>query len=238
MRLKTLNIPVEVLEHVLKNRETSHFKVYLAMRALYESYIYKKDVDYQALCDLTGFSSIKTVKKHIQTCLKENLIGENDHSYFLRSTKYLKQKYGVESRTNYKIDLTSELPNLDEMSFAVVVSHLVKRRKRKGSNTRGQKQIHYYELGEGEKYTAHTLSLRFLAQRFGVSHTMIHRWKTKAIKLGYIIRKKCSHYVSKAEHAFLYAFKETYDRLFTHKHKVYLRLTDEIYGKVRFVTVK
>ena len=203
-REKNINIPVYLCEHVLKNKYTSQFKVYLALRKMCSGKIYAQSINFAYIKLMTGLS-VKQIGRHIKSLLKYNWIGFNNKSkfYFIRGTRCLLCKIGSYNTKSVKISIR-ELKNIKEFCFAAVVGYWVKKRKYKERfdkqnirtlQSRGSNQ---YVLCQDAKsliaFNSDMIASSSISQRLGMSKSTVSLLKEAAVKAGYLIANK--NYIS------------------------------------------
>jgi hypothetical protein len=95
-----IQIPVQICSFVQKNKLVKPFSIYLYLKCISSGKIHHSQVNYKNIANDTGLMDTRTIKKHLETLIEMNWIGNNPISgyFFIRSFDYIRINKSFKSR--------------------------------------------------------------------------------------------------------------------------------------------
>ncbi|MES2620343.1 MAG: hypothetical protein V4615_05775 [Bacteroidota bacterium] len=185
--MKTILLPVQLCEQVLKRKIVRPFQLYLLLKSLCSGKMRIHKSEYPALAEILGRKSGRTISNNLKTLIQMNFIGNNPKSgyYFIRGISYLSEAFKIESTTATEFDY-AHIRDLQAFCLASVVSYIIRRQKIKGWGP-GRKEWRPKQsscpTSSSNKYM---VSNTLIAQKLKISLHSAYTWKKKAHDLGFI----------------------------------------------------
>ena len=232
-------IPVELCEHLLREKLTGSFQFYLLLKSYSDGVVTLTPTDKKWLAEQLKYDSVRSVVNNLNKLISLDFIGYDAHmkTMHLRGFGFMSRKLNLMSRTG-AIFQFNDILKFRAFCTGAVISSIIKSRERaswlRGSKKRCPLQsghLSYIPLDE------HAISDSYLAEKLGVSDYAAHEWKKEAASAGFlsIIRNRMPLGVSGQEKGhFLRSYPELEKNLRYSKEGLWLQLADNIIPNVRF----
>jgi hypothetical protein len=183
--MRTLLIPVELCEYVLKHKISKPFQLYILLKSRCDGKMRLPQENFDAIADILHRRSGKTIQNNLKKLRQLNWIGYNKKSrmYFIRGFEFLQRFLKMSSRTAAEFDI-NDICQIQAFLAAAVIGYLVNQQRKKrwmlGSKKGGPKQ----SVHTSSDYDKVATSL--IASKLKVSLSTAHSLKQMAKKAGYI----------------------------------------------------
>ncbi|MBK9733203.1 MAG: hypothetical protein IPO83_18265 [Chitinophagaceae bacterium] len=234
--MKTLLIPVELCEYVLKNKLSKPFQLYILLKSSCNGKRMISAEDKIMIAQRLFRKTAKTIQNNLSILLELNWIGYNKKSkyYFIRGFAHLQKELGQKSLTaaEFEIDRINEIQAF--MAAAVIGYMLNQHKKRrwmsgleKGSPSQGIHLSSDYDK----------ISLSIICEKLGIALSNAHCLKKKAKLAKFITVIK--HFENlNIDPRFVNKMKKTVPELRTrirvNNGNIALQEVDEIISHIRF----
>lgn len=240
--MKTISIPVELCEWVLKNKFVKPFQLFILLKSLCDGKIQIPKSQYPEIAGLLGRKSGKTVNNNLKKLLAANFIGYSAKSkyYFIRGLDQLRKQLKLNARTSAEFCI-SDILRLQEFCLAAVAGHLVKQQKRKQWLSERKKWRSSQRSHSSSPLPYLQVTNTYLSKRLGISLQTAFSMKQKAHKAGFVEVIKHLQPLNVAQYdkwAFLKGNPELANRVRVKDKMLFLQMPDELVPKLRFKTRK
>ena len=238
MKNKTVLLPVQLCEHVLKHKLAKPFQLYILLKSLCDGKIKIPKSQYPVIAGLLNRKSGKTVNNNLKKLLATNFVGYNAKSeyYFIRGLDQLRKQLNLNARTCAEFDI-SKLFCLQEFCLAAVAGHIVKQQKRKQWLLERKKWRSNQRSHSSSPLPYFHVTNIYLSKMLGISLQNAFSLKQKAHKAGFVEIKKHFKPLNVAVYdkwAFLKGNPELANRVRIRDKMLFLQMPDELIPKIRF----
>jgi hypothetical protein len=228
MIYRELNLPTNVAKYCLEQSLVNELAIYLALKAKYCRRVAKSDIDYAYLTEVTGLSEY-TAKKCIATLISIHWITEQPFHLYFKSFRLIGIRLGLSRSRIHKVDIQNDLPHLKELLFTLAMIWLIRFRKY-ARRTRLRCRNAISMTGVLQSYDDTTLSVRLIAELLNLSPSKVHRLKTSAKRLGFLIVEPNFVGVNKKVREWIGYTIPSLNRAMANLR--YLRITDDIFPQI------
>lgn len=224
---RTLNIPIEATQKAIKAGYLHELRVYLALKFVTDDgQIRLSEIDYEKVCDLSGFQDQRTIDKHIESLQGLNWIGTDNTWLFIRSFERLREILEAPSRSAVELR-PQDIETIHEFILSARIKHSAKAkryaRKKPGAKPHAKQLL-------GIDYSPESISCSLIGQWFGYSPSTASRVKQRAKEIGYLDYQHASKKIDVPK-ADLTAWMKCHgiggEYIFYKNRVPYLRLTDQ-----------
>lgn len=180
-----LNIPVELFVLAYQQKEIKPIKLLVYLKAKYGCSVKLTKHAKIEICNALGVKSYKTIKSHLERLKKLKMIGVNGNVIHLRSFKRIIVEQRFKSRLAVEFNL-KEINQFEVFGFAALLAYMVRDNKKK---ERGRAFKLWGAIPRSCSSYFPT-ALNAIAQFYDLPKSTVKRYKDKAIKLKYILRKR------------------------------------------------
>ena len=124
-----LTIPVQLIEHAIKQAIQPEFKVFLGAKMVSPGNITDKSIEFNNLCALVGFQR-RTVLKHLDHLVRLNWVGYDRKvkRYYIRSWAYFRSKELFFERASVPFK-ESDMTTFREFVAGVIIGYSIKKQE-------------------------------------------------------------------------------------------------------------
>ena len=186
--IQHLNIPLQLIEVAAREKHLRQLKVLLAFKFAHGGQVRLQDVDWQQIGDVSGYSDVRTLRGHLEACMRLNWIGTDGQWLFIRSFERLRESTGASSRTAVEITRKQVSEILEYALPAKIQSRArAKRHARKKAGAKPMPMEPYTSLDPAgcSPYFDQAVSCSLIGQWYGISASSASRLKARAKKAGY-----------------------------------------------------
>ena len=242
MKGKTLLLPVQLCEYVLKHKLAKPFQLYILLKSVSDGKIKIPKSQYPEIASWLNRKSGKTVNNNLKKLLATNFVGYNAKSeyYFIRGLDQLRKQLNLNARTSAEFCI-SDLNRLQEFCLAAVAGHLVKQQQRKKWLSERQKWRSNQNSRSSSPLPYFHVTSSYLSKMLGISQNNAFLLKQKAHKAGFIEIKKHFKPLNVAvydKRAFLKGNPDLAPRVRVRDKMLFLQQPDEIISLIRFKSRK
>ena len=240
--MKTVLIPVQLCEHVLKHKLNKPFQLYILLKSLCDGKMKIPKSEYPVLAAMLNRKSGKTINNNLKKLLALNLVGYSADSqyYFIRSLKHLQNQFNLDALTCAEFSI-SDIHRIQEFCLAAVAGHLVIQQKRKQWLFERKKWRSNQDSRSSSLLPYNQVTNTYLVKRLGISLQTAFSLKKKAHEAGFVEIKKHFKPLYRAVYdkwAFLKGNPELANCVRVHDKMLYLQMPDELIPKLRFKSRK
>lgn len=230
---RTLNIPLQAIQHAVKSKRLTEVKVYIALKfSAGNGQVLLSEINYQQICAVAGIKDVRTIKGHIESLIRLNWLGRCNKWLYIRSLDRLRTSTDAPTRTAVEIT-PNDVRHLLAVILGAKIEHSAKAkrhaRKKAGAKPNAKR------LTRKDDFSPLDISCTLIGEWFNFSPSTASRLKQKAKALGYFDYRHRSEVLpitARQLPAYLEAMGQDISYFYTKGSKVFTRLTDRfIIGK-------